>query len=68
MQGGASREAPSVNLYAVLEVERTATTDEVKRAYRRLALLHHPDKNNGDDEKVCVWKIRWVGRVTAASR
>ena len=30
--------------YKVLEVEPTATNDEVRAAYRRLALKHHPDK------------------------
>jgi DnaJ like chaperone protein len=30
--------------YKVLEVESTATNEEVKAAYRRLALKHHPDK------------------------
>lgn len=32
------------NLYQTLGVERTATADEIKRAYRRLAGQHHPDK------------------------
>jgi DnaJ like chaperone protein len=30
--------------YAILEVERTATDDEVKKAYRRMAVRYHPDK------------------------
>ncbi|KAJ2770935.1 DnaJ-like protein xdj1 [Coemansia nantahalensis] len=31
--------------YDVLEVEETASDSEIKRAYRRLAMLYHPDKN-----------------------
>lgn len=30
--------------YQVLEVEKNATDDEVKKAYKRMALKHHPDK------------------------
>jgi molecular chaperone DnaJ len=37
------------DLYEVLEVERTASADEIKRSYRRLARQFHPDANPGDD-------------------
>jgi molecular chaperone DnaJ len=42
--------------YALLEIERTATIDEVKRAYRKLAVQHHPDRNPGDADAEEMFK------------
>jgi DnaJ-class molecular chaperone len=39
-----------MSLYEELELTETCTKDEIKKSYRRLAMLHHPDKG-GNEEK-----------------
>lgn len=40
--GVADENPPQINPYEVLGIEKTASEDEIKRAYRKSALKHHP--------------------------
>lgn len=37
--------------YDILGINKSASADEIKRAYRKLALAHHPDRNGGGDNE-----------------
>ena len=59
--------------YEVLELPRTATYDEIKSAYRRLALIHHPDKNGGSQVRLarlrcCEIALLFFARVACRRR
>ena len=51
------------NYYEVLGVERGASQDDIKKAYRRLAMKYHPDRNPGD--KAAEEKFKQIGEAYA---
>ena len=42
--------------YDLLSIERTASADEIKKAYRKKAMENHPDRHGGDKEKEKMFK------------
>ena len=38
------------NYYEILEIDKNATQEDIKKSYRKLSLLHHPDKNGNSKE------------------
>ncbi len=44
--------------YEVLSVSKTASGDEIKRSYRRLAMKYHPDRNAGDGKAEAEIKFK----------
>ena len=54
MRGGPKKEVENSKLYEILGVEKDATMDQIKKAYRKLAIKNHPD-NGGDPETVSTF-------------
>lgn len=43
--------------YKILEVNRDASSEEIKKAYRKLSMIHHPDKNGNSEESTIKFKL-----------
>jgi len=44
------------NFYELLQVPREASESDIKRAFRKLSLKYHPDKNPGNEEAATTFK------------
>ncbi|EMS63595.1 DnaJ homolog subfamily B member 4 [Triticum urartu] len=52
-----------LDYYSVLKVNRSATEDDLKKSYRRLAMKWHPDKNPGDNKAEAEAKFKKISEA-----
>jgi molecular chaperone DnaJ len=53
-----------INYYELLEIQPTATADEINKAYKGKAILFHPDKNNGSPASEAMFKMLGKAKET----
>jgi DnaJ homolog subfamily C member 3 len=59
----ALKQSKEKNYYKILGVPRTATSKEIKSAYRKLALQYHPDKVKAEDKEEAEKKFQDIGEA-----
>lgn len=61
-----AKQAKKKDYYKILGVSRDASASEIKKAYRKMALICHPDKNRDkpeDEQKACEIKFKDVNEA-----
>lgn len=46
-----------LSYYDILQIDKTNNSDDIKKAYKRLAMLYHPDRTNGDKNMEDKFKL-----------
>ena len=50
--------------YEILNIERDASEQDLKQAYRKIAMKNHPDRNPGDENAENIFKEAFIHRIS----